>query len=108
MNGASTATSTVSALQIVPDARDATGLRLLAGTPSQPSSASNVLVNGSGAPAGAVGIDVRLSTRVDPVLATTRVGADGVIINEILADYTQWIRPTPPRVNPGLKRAEGL
>jgi hypothetical protein len=58
--------------------------------------------------AGALGIDVRLSTRVDRVLATTRVGADGLIVNEILADYTQWIRTTAARLPPGMKRPEGM
>lgn len=58
--------------------------------------------------AGTLGIDVRLSTRVDRVLATTRVGADGLIVNEILADYTQWIRTTAGRLPRGMKRPKGM
>ncbi len=58
--------------------------------------------------AGALGIDVRLSTRVDRVLATTRVGADGLIVSEILADYTQSIITTAGQLPEGMKRPEGM
>lgn len=58
--------------------------------------------------AGALGIDVRLATRVDRVLATTRVGPDGLIINEILADYTQSIITTADRLPQGVRRPDGM
>jgi hypothetical protein len=58
--------------------------------------------------AGALRIDVRLSTRVDRVLSTTRVGPDGLIVNEILADYTQWIRTTAGRLPAGMTAPEGM
>ena len=58
--------------------------------------------------AGALGIDVRLPTRVDRVLATTRVGADGLVVNEILADYTQSINTTADRLPQGLTRPDGM
>jgi hypothetical protein len=58
--------------------------------------------------AGALGIDVRLATRVDRVLATTRVGADGLIVNEVLADYTQWIRTTADRLPKGMTQPAGM
>lgn len=58
--------------------------------------------------AGALGIDVRLATRVDRVLSTTRVGTDGLIVNEVLADYTQSIVTTASRLPRGMKRPEGM
>jgi hypothetical protein len=58
--------------------------------------------------AGALGIDVRLATRVDRVLATTRVGSDGLIVNEVLADYTQSIVTTADRLPEGMTRPEGM
>ena len=54
-----TGVSSVSALQLTPDGNDATALRLLSSSPSQPSSASNLLVTGSAAPAGAVGVKLQ-------------------------------------------------
>jgi hypothetical protein len=53
-----TGISTVSALQIVMDANDSPGLRLGSSDPASPSSAANLLVTGSGAPAGAVGVQL--------------------------------------------------
>lgn len=58
--------------------------------------------------AGALGIDVRLATRVDRVLGTTRVGTDGLIVNEILADYTQSIITTADRLPEGMTRPQGM
>lgn len=58
--------------------------------------------------AGALGIDVRLATRVDRVLATTRVGADGLIVNEILADYTQSIITTAGQLPDSIRKPEGM
>ncbi|MGZ8804782.1 MAG: hypothetical protein ACXWZG_05730, partial [Microbacterium sp.] len=58
--------------------------------------------------AGALGIDVRLATRVDRVLTSTRVGSDGLIVSEILADYTQWISTTGDRLPKGMTRPPGV
>jgi hypothetical protein len=56
----------------------------------------------------ALGIDVRLATRVDRVITTTRAGADGLVITEILADYTQWIGTTASHLPAGIKRPKAM
>jgi hypothetical protein len=56
----------------------------------------------------ALGIDVRLATRVDRVITTTRAGVDGLMVTEILADYTQWIGTTASRLPAGMHRPDGL
>jgi hypothetical protein len=56
----------------------------------------------------ALGIDVRLATRVDRVITTTRAGADGLIVTEILADYTQWIGTTAGQLPAGMHRPNGV
>ncbi len=58
--------------------------------------------------AGVLGIDVRLSTRVDRVLGATRVGPDGLIVNEVIADYTQLLRTTMANLPPGMTAPEGV
>jgi hypothetical protein len=58
--------------------------------------------------AAALGIDVRLSTRVDRVLLTTRVGADGLVVNEILADYTQFVRTIGGQLPSGMTRPDAM
>lgn len=55
-----------------------------------------------------LGIDVRLSTKVERVLASTRVGADGLVVNEVLAEYTQRLRTTAGNLPPGMHRPEGM
>ena len=50
--------STVTALQLVPDANDSPALRLISANPAQPSSATGLLVSGSGALLGGVGIEL--------------------------------------------------
>jgi hypothetical protein len=56
----------------------------------------------------ALGIDVRLATRVDRVIASSRAGIDGLIVTEILADYTQWIGTTGSHLPAGMRPPEGL
>jgi hypothetical protein len=41
-----------------------------------------------------LGVDVGYPTRVERVLTSTRVGPDGLVVTEILADYTQNLRTT--------------
>ena len=52
--------------------------------------------------AAVLGIDVRFPTRVERVLASTRVGPDGLIVNEILADYVQTLHTTADNLPPGM------
>jgi hypothetical protein len=54
--------------------------------------------------AAALGLDLRLATRVDQVHESTRVGPDGLIVTEVLADYTQWIGTTAGRLPKGMTR----
>ncbi len=54
--------------------------------------------------AATLGIDVRLATRVERVITTTRAGADGLVITEILADYIQWIGTTASHLPAGMER----
>ncbi|GAA0582578.1 hypothetical protein HPO96_08680 [Kribbella sandramycini] len=58
--------------------------------------------------AGALGIDVRLTTRVERVLGSTRVGPDGLVLNETIADYVQILRALPAELPPGIDAPDGL
>jgi hypothetical protein len=58
--------------------------------------------------ATALGIDVRFSTRVERVIASTRVGPDGLIVTEILADYTQKLETTAGNLPPPMSAPAGM
>ncbi len=58
--------------------------------------------------ATALGIDVRFSTRVERVIASTRGGPDGLIVTEILADYTQKLETTAGNLPPPMSAPEGM
>jgi hypothetical protein len=53
-------------------------------------------------------IDVRLATVVDRVLATTRVGPDGLVVNEVIADYWQLVRTTADHLPRGMRAPAGM
>ena len=57
--------------------------------------------------AGVLDIDVRLTTRVERVLSSTRVGPDGLVVNEIVADYVQTLRTTADHLPPGIEAPAG-
>lgn len=58
--------------------------------------------------ADALDVDVRYPTRVDRVLASTRVGPDGLVVTEILADYTQTLRTTAGALPAGIAAPAGI
>lgn len=57
--------------------------------------------------ADALGVDVRHPTRVDRVLTSTRVGPDGLVVTETLADYTQTLRTTAGALPAGIVAPAG-
>ncbi|NYJ06610.1 hypothetical protein GGQ55_002888 [Geodermatophilus daqingensis] len=57
--------------------------------------------------AALLSIDVRYPTRVERVLSSTRVGPDGLVVTEILADYTQVLRTTAGALPPGIAAPAG-
>jgi hypothetical protein len=56
----------------------------------------------------ALRIDVRFPTRVDRVLTSTRVGPDGLVLTEILADYTQTLRTRVRSLPPDISAPAGM
>lgn len=58
--------------------------------------------------AAAIEIDVRLATRVERVLSSTRVGPDGLVVTEVIADYTQTLRTTAAALPPGIAAPDGM
>ncbi|MFP5372350.1 MAG: hypothetical protein ACLGI3_16600, partial [Actinomycetes bacterium] len=55
-----------------------------------------------------LGIDVRFSTKVERVMTSTRVGPDGLVVSEILADYTQRLETTAGNLPPGMSAPAGV
>lgn len=55
-----------------------------------------------------LGIDVRLTTRVERVLASTRSGPDGLIVTEVVADYVQSWRTTLQDLPSEIARPVGM
>jgi hypothetical protein len=53
-------------------------------------------------------IDVRYPTRIERVLSSTRVGPDGLVVTEILADYTQVLRTTAAALPSGITAPVGM
>ncbi len=53
-------------------------------------------------------VDVRYPTRVERVLSSTRVGPDGLVVTEVLADYTQTLRTTVGALPPGITAPEEM
>ncbi len=53
-------------------------------------------------------IDVRLTTVVERVLASTRIGPDGLLVTEVLADYNQRLRVPVAGLPAGIRRPAGM
>ncbi len=70
----------MSALQIAPDGNDSPALRLLSSSPGQPSSAFNLLVTGSAAPAGAVGVQLQSAATLRDSSVNMTVGAPSTAV----------------------------
>lgn len=56
----------------------------------------------------ALEIDVRFTTKVERVLSSTRVGPDGLVVKESLAEYTQRLRTTAGDLPPGMRKPAGM
>lgn len=57
--------------------------------------------------AEALEVDLRYPTRVERVLTSTRVGPNGLVVTEILADYTQTLRTTAAELPLGITAPGG-
>jgi hypothetical protein len=53
-------------------------------------------------------IDVRLTTVVERVLTSTRIGPDGLVVTDLLADYTQRVRGPVEDLPAGIDAPEGM
>ncbi|MGV9713751.1 hypothetical protein ACWDTI_24175 [Gordonia sp. NPDC003424] len=56
----------------------------------------------------ALEIDVRLTTRVTRVLSSSRMGADGTLVTEVLADYVQTLRTTAANLPPAISKPDDM
>ncbi|MFW0795281.1 hypothetical protein AAFP30_15815 [Gordonia sp. CPCC 205515] len=93
---------------IDPDASDLKSIRYehlnLVALRSSPEEVYQFIWNNS----AALGIDVRLSTRVTRVLSSSRIGADGTLVTEVLADYLQTVRTTAANLPPGVTAPDDM
>ena len=58
--------------------------------------------------AAALGLDLRLTTRVERVVSSARVGPDGSVVQEVVADYVQTVRTTAGDLPPGTTAPESV
>lgn len=58
--------------------------------------------------AARLAIDVRFTTCVERVITSTRVGPDGLVVTEIMADYVQSLRGPVADLPDGLDRPQGV
>ncbi|SNR24057.1 hypothetical protein [Blastococcus mobilis] len=91
-----------------PDADTALGLRYehlnLVALRTSPEAVYEFIWNN----AAVLQVDVRFPTRVERVLSSTRVGPDGLVVTEILADYTQRLRTAVRDLPPGIRAPDGM
>ena len=58
--------------------------------------------------AGPLDLDLRLTTRVERVVSSARVGPDGSVVQEVVADYVQSVRTTAGALPAGIQVPAGV